>query len=307
MRLRVLDLNDFYYFVQVIDRGGFTAAGRSLRIPKSTLSHRIQQLETGLGVRLLNRTSRRFAITDAGGEFYRHALAMLREAELAETAMRHRLSEPTGTLRCTAAMATMQFAMCHMMADFLLRYPKVNLVAHATDQNVDIVGENYDVAIRAHSDPLPDSTLVQRTLTPAPWFLFAGSAYLDANAAPQTPKDLRGHPALFMMRTGVDPVWRLRHSSKSKREVVMRLRPRLLSDDMIALKQAAIAGLGVVALPGYVCREDVRAGVLRRVLPTWLAGDSTITALIPYRRGLLPSVRVFVDHLAAKFPKAVVL
>jgi DNA-binding transcriptional LysR family regulator len=307
MGSRVLDLNDFLYFVQVVDRGGFTAAGRTFRIPKSTLSHRIQQLETDLGVRLLNRTSRRFAITDAGEEFYRHALAMLREAELAETAMRHRLSEPTGTLRCTAAMATMQFAMRDMMADFLLRYPKVNVVAHATDQNVDIVGENYDVAIRAHSDPLPDSTLVQRTLTPAPWFLFAGSAYLNANAAPQTPKDLHSHPSLFMMRTGIAPILRLRNSGKSKREVVMRLNPRLLSDDMIALKQAAIAGLGVVALPGYVCREDVRAGALRRVLPAWLAGDSTITALIPYRRGLLPSVRVFVDHLAAEFPKAVVL
>jgi len=145
---------------------------------------------------------------------------------------------------------------------------------------------------------------VQRTLTPAPWFLFAGSAYLDANRTPQTPQDLRGHPSLFMMRTGLAAVWRLRHSSKAK-EVVMALAPRLLSDDMIGLKQAAIAGLGVVALPGYVCRDEVRSGALRRVLPTWLAGDSTITALIPYRQGLLPSVRVFIDHLAAEFPKAV--
>jgi DNA-binding transcriptional LysR family regulator len=307
MRSRVLDLNDFFYFVQVVDRGGFTAAGRTLRIPKSTLSHRVQQLETKLGVRLLSRTSRRFAMTDAGEEFYRHAVAMLREAELAETAIRHRLSEPTGTLRCTAAMATMQFAMRDMVAAFLIRYPKVNVVAHATDENVDIVGENYDVAIRAHSDPLPDSTLVQRRLTPAPWFLFAGSAYLDVNGVPQTPKDLRNHPSLFMMRTGVAPVWRLRHSSKSKSEVVMRLAPRLLSDDMLSLKQAAIAGLGVVALPGYVCRDDVRSGALRRVLPTWLPDDSTITALVPYRQGLLPSVRAFLDHLAAEFPKAVTM
>jgi DNA-binding transcriptional LysR family regulator len=300
----VLDLNDFFHFVQVVDRGGFTAAGRTLRIPKSTLSHRIQQLETSLGVRLLNRTSRRFAMTDVGEEFYRHAVVMLREAELAETAIRHRLSEPTGTVRCTAAVATMQFAMRDIVADFLVRYPKVNVVAHATDQNVDIVGENYDIAIRAHTDPLPDSTLVQRSLTPAPWFLFAGSAYLDANETPQTPQDLCSRPSLFMMRTGLVPVWRLRHSRKAK-EVVMPLAPRLLSDDMIGLKQAAIAGLGVVALPGYVCRDEVRSGALRRVLPTWLAGDSTITALIPYRQGLLPSVRVFIDHLAAEFPKAV--
>jgi DNA-binding transcriptional LysR family regulator len=154
----VLDFNDFFYFVQVADRGGFTAAGRTLRIPKSTLSHRIQQLEANLGVRLLNRTSRRFGMTDAGEEFYRHAVVMLREAELAETAIRHRLNEPTGAVRCTAAVATMQFAMRDIVPDFLLRYPKVNVVAHATDQNVDIIGENYDVAIRAHSDPLPDST-----------------------------------------------------------------------------------------------------------------------------------------------------
>jgi DNA-binding transcriptional LysR family regulator len=253
--------------VHVVDRGGFTAAGRTLRIPKSTLSHRIQQLET---------------------------------------AIRHRLSEPGGTVRCTAAVATMQFAMRDMVASFLLRYPKINVLAHATDENVDIVGENYDVAIRAHSDPLPDSTLVQRTLTPAPWFLFAGSAYLDAkNQAPETPKDLQNHSSLFMMRTGVAPVWQLRHSRKAKDQVIIRLSPRLLCDDMIGLKQAAIAGLGIVALPGYVCRDEVRSGALKRVLPTWIAGDSTITALIPYRRGLLPSVRVFIDHLAAEIPKAV--
>jgi DNA-binding transcriptional LysR family regulator len=137
--------------------------------------------------------------------------------------------------------------------------------------------------------------------------LFAGSAYLDAYDEPQAPKDLQKHASLFMMRTGVAPVWRLRHTNKAKAEVVMPLTPRLMSDDMIGLKQAAIAGLGVVALPGYVCRDDVRSGALRQVLPGWLAGDSTITALIPYRQGLLPSVRVFIDHLAAELPKAVAM
>src|SRR6202043_2536066 len=239
----VLDLNDFFYFVQVVDRGGFTAAGRTLRLPKSTLSHRIQQLENELGARLLNRTSRQLGMTDAGEEFYRHAVMMLREAELAETAIRHRLNEPTGTVRCTAAMATMQFAMRDIVPDFLLRYPKVNVVAHATDQNVDIVGDNYDVAIRAHSDPLPDSTLVQRTLTPAPWFLFAGAAYVDANGPLDRPHDLARHPSLFMMRRGVSPIWGLRLSGRRREEVVVPLTPRLLIDDMLSLKQAAIGGL----------------------------------------------------------------
>jgi len=301
----MLDLNDFYLFVQIVDRGGFTAAGRTLRMPKSTLSHRIRQLETDLGVRLLNRSSRRFAMTDAGEEFYRHAVTMLRDAEGAEVAIRRRLREPAGAVKCTAAMATMQFAMRDVLPGFLARYPKVDVVAHATDENVDIVGENYDVAIRAHSDPLPDSNLVQRTLAPAPWFLFAGSAYLDSHKPPETPKHLQNHASLFMMRTGVTPVWRLRHARQGKGEAVIPLRPRLLSDDMVGLKKAAIEGLGIVALPGYVCRNEIRSGELRRVLPNWIAGDSTITALLPYRQGLLPSVRVFVEYLAAEFPKTV--
>jgi DNA-binding transcriptional LysR family regulator len=307
MRRRVLDLNDFFYFVQVVDRGGFTAAGRALRVPKSTLSHRIQQLESDLGVRLLNRTSRRFGLTDAGGEFYRHAVAMLRGAELAETAIRHRLREPAGTVRCTAAIATMQFAMRDLLPDFLVRYPKVTVVAHATDQFVDIVGENFDVAIRVHSEPLPDSTLVQRALTPAPWFLFAGGAYVDANGPLEGPRDLAKHASLFMMRTGVSPIWRLRRSGSRREEVVVPLTPRLLIDDMVSLKHAAISGLGVVALPGYVCRDEVRSGALQRVLRNWTAGDSTLTALMPYRQGLLPSVRALVEHLASELPKAVLI
>jgi len=303
----LLDLNDFFYFVQVVDRGGFTAAGRTLRIPKSTLSHRIQQLENTLGVRLLNRTSRRFGMADAGSDFYRHAVMKLREAELAETAIRQRLSEPTGTVRFTAAVATMQFAMRDIVADFLVRHPKVNVVAQATDQYVDIVAENYDVAIRAHSGKLPDSTLVQRTLTPAPWLLFAGAAYLDANGPVDTPRDLAKHPSLFMMRTGVEPIWRLRRSTGRGEKVVVPLTPRLLIDDMLSLKQAAIGGLGLVALPGYVCRDDLKSGVLRQVLPDWIADDSTLTALIAYRQGLLPSVRAFIDHLAAELPMSVLI
>lgn len=303
----MLDLNDFFFFVHVVDRGGFTAAGRTLQIPKSTLSHRMQQLESELGVRLLNRTSRRFGMTDAGEEFYRHAVSMLREAEVAETSVRNRLVEPAGTVRCTAGVATMQFALSDIVSDFLIKYPKVNVVAHSMDRPVDLVGENYDLAIRAHTGPLPDSNLVQKTLAPVPWFLFAGASYIDTHGAPEKPQDLQNHPSLFMMRTNVAPVWRLRHTSKAKDEIVMPLTPRLLSDDMIGLQQAAIRGLGVVALPSYVCRTAVRSGALQRVLPDWIAGDSTITALIPYRKGLLPSVRVFLDHLAAEFPKTVLL
>ncbi len=304
----MLDLNDFFLFVQIVDRGGFTAASRTLRTPKSTLSHRMQKLEANLGVRLLNRTSRKFGVTDAGSDFYRHAVDMLRQAEAAEAVIRARLGEPSGTIRCTGGVATMQFATADVIADFLVQYPKVNVVVHAVDRTVDIVGENFDVAIRAHSGPLPDSNLVQRTLAPAPWYLFAGADYLRINGEPEKPQDLQEHPSLFMMRTGVDPVWRLRHTRQSsKNEAVVPLKPRLLSDEMVGLQQAAIRGLGIVALPGYICRAAVKSGKLRRVLPNWIAGDSTLTALIPYRQGLLPSVRVFLDHLAAELPKTVLM
>ena len=293
--------------MQLVDRGGFTAAAHALRAPKSTLSDRMRRLEADLGVRLLNRTSRRFRMTEAGEDFYRHAVAMLREAEKAETVVRQRLKEPSGSIRCTAAVATMQFALKDIIVEFLMRYPKVDLVAHATDRAIDIVGENFDIAVRAHTGPLPDSTLVQRALAPAPWFLFASATYLAAHGPIEAPQDLDDHASLFMMRTGVAPVWRLRHVSRTKADLTLPLSPRLLSDDMIGLKQAAIAGLGIVALPGYVCREDVQAGGLSRVLPEWTAGDSTLTALIPYRRGLLPSVRAFVEHLAAEAPKVVLI
>lgn len=302
-----LDLNDFFIFVNVVDRGGFTAAGNNLGMPKSTLSHRMQQLESELGVRLLSRTSRRFGMTEAGEEFYRHAVATLREAELAEMSVRHRLSEPVGTIRCTAGTATMHFAMADMIADFLRLYPKVNVIAHAADRTVDIVGENYDVAIRAHGAPLPDSDLVQRTLAPAPWFLFAGSSYLAEQGTPTTPAELNGHSSIFFARANAPLQWRLRHATLLTEEVAVPITPRLQSEDMLSLQQAAIRGLGIVALPSYIARAAVERGELQRVLPEWIAGDAMITALVPSRKGLLPSVRVFLDHLAVEFPKIVLL
>src|SRR5690349_4767427 len=122
----MLNLNDFLYFVQIVDRGGFTAAGQSLRMPKSTLSYRMQQLEDSLGVRLLARTPRRLSMTDAGKEFYHHAVDMLQQAAQAENIVRQRLSEPAGTIRFTTATATSQFAMRDTLADFMAAYPKVN-------------------------------------------------------------------------------------------------------------------------------------------------------------------------------------
>lgn len=164
----MLDLKDVFYFVQVVDRGGFTAAGTALRLPKSTLSHRVQELESYLGVRLLNRTSRQFGMTDIGKEFYEYAVAMLHSSEVAEEAVRQRLTEPSGVIRLTTAVEIAQFALREILPVFLNQYPKVRVIEIATDRYVDIVGEGFDLAIRGHTAPLQNSTLVQRALADVP-------------------------------------------------------------------------------------------------------------------------------------------
>ena len=297
------DFNDFLLFVHIVDRGGFTAASRALEIPKSTLSHRIMKLESDLGVRLLNRSSRHVGVTEAGRDFYQHAVEVVREAEMAETVVRQRLSEPCGVVRVTAGIATMHFALNDIIADFLTKFPKVNVCAQASDVSVDIVKENFDVAIRGHSNPLPDSNLIQRTLVTQNFHLFAGEHYLAEHGELAAPEQLADHPGLFMMREAVPSTWKLRHLKHEHPDVVVDFAPRLMTDDVSGLLKAAIAGLGIVALPPYVCRDAMRSGALRLILPDWAAGTGIMTALMPCRQGMLPSVRAFLDHVSVEMPK----
>jgi DNA-binding transcriptional LysR family regulator len=242
-------------------------------------------------------------MTDAGELFYRHAIVMLEQADHAENAVRERLSEPSGTIRFTTAVATSLYALQPLLSEFIRRYPKIRLIQYTSDDQADIAGGSYDLAIRAHTGPLTDSQLVQRTLAPAPWFLYAGPAYLSQRGVPTAPEDLAGHDTLIMMRPGRQPSLRLCHAAGQ--EVMIPVEPRLASNDIVMLKQAAIDGLGIVALPAYVCRAEVAAGQLVRLMPEWLAGEASITAVIPFRHGVLPSVRVFLDYLVEHIPKTV--
>ena len=300
----MLDLNDVRLFVDVVDRGGFTAAARAREMPTSTVSHRILQLEKQLGLTLLSRSSRSVTVTDAGQEFYEHAVMMLEHADKAECAMRERLTAPSGTVRYTVGIATAQFAMPSIVSSFCARFPRIHLVQHVVDENVDLVAERFDVAIRGHTGPLPDSGLVQRPLARTPWHLFAAPAYLREHGAPANPAELAGHISLFVKRENVKPVWRLTNE-KTGEEARLPLSPRLLGACMVTLRNAAVAGLGIVALADYICREDVMAGRLQRILPDWLAEDARITALVSKRRGMSAATRAFVDHLVAEFPGAV--
>jgi DNA-binding transcriptional LysR family regulator len=299
----MLDLNDFRYFVRVVDCAGVTAASRNLNVPKSTVSHRLQQLETSLGVRLINRTSRSLSLTDAGTVFYRHAVEALEHADRAESAVRERLAEPSGTIRFTTAVATSLYALRPILPAFVRDHPKINIVQHTSDEPVDIVGGSYDLAVRAHTGPLSDSALVQRILARAPWGLFAGPDYLDRRGLPRTPDDLAAHDTLAMLIPGHPPSWTL--TRPEHEAVAVALEPRVSGNDLVMLGQAARDGLGIVSLPAYICRDEVRTGALVPVLPDWLSGEANITAVIPFRHGLLPSVRAFVDFLVKEVPKVV--
>lgn len=303
----MVDLNDFRFFVRIVDCGGFTAASRALGVPKSTLSQRMMKLEAQLEVRLLTRSSRHVGMSEAGQDFYRHAVAVLREADMAQSVVRQRLAEPSGTVRCTAGVATMHFGLSDIIAGFLAKHPKVDLVAHATDRFVDIIRENFDIAIRGHSDPLPDSHLVQRTLATTQIMLFAGTDYLAEQGEPAEPADLSRHSAVAMMRETSPGLWRLRHDGERQEDIVVTLHPRLVSEDVWTLQKAACHGIGIVALPPYVCREAVQSGRLKRVLPGWSLGPASMTALLPHRQGMLPSVRAFLDHLSEEVPKIMVV
>lgn len=297
------DLNDYYYFVQSVDHGGFSATGRALDIPKSTLSRRVIALESRLGVRLIERTSRRFVLTDVGRDFYRHAQAMLIEADAAEEVVTRRLAEPSGTIRLTCSIGMARFLADPLMR-FLAAHPKVNLVQMTTNRYVDLVEEGFDIGVRGHSRPLPDSRLIQRRLTPTPWHAFAAPGHLDREGTPEQPQELAQHAAVALGTRSDEAAWHLH--TDSGEEVVVPFVPRLRSDDLETLKTAAIAGLGLVSLPAYLARDEVSQGRLRRILPTWVTqSGAEVTLLTPSRRGQLPSVRALIDFLVAKFPQIV--
>jgi DNA-binding transcriptional LysR family regulator len=300
----MLALNDLYYFVQAVEKKGISAAARALNLPKSNVSRRILALEAALGVRLIQRTTRRFAVTDVGQEFYAHAVATLIEAETAENVVRRRMAEPSGTIRFTCSVALGQLALAELIPRFMTLYPRVRIVQHATNRFVDPVQEGFDVCLRAHSTLLPASTLIQKHLAEIPWHLFAGPAYLARKGTPATPEDLSGHDAVGLRQAEETHVWSLAQAEYPDKRATVAYEPRLQSDDMGTLKVAART-LGIVALPGYVGRKEVESGLLVRVLPQWHAGIATVSMLLPSRRGLLPSVRVFMDFLSTHVPAAV--
>lgn len=295
----MLDLNDHHYFVRAVDHGGFAAASRALGLPKSTISRRVIELEARLGVRLIERTSRSFVITDVGRAFYRHSKAMLIEAEAAEDVVKSLLAEPTGTVRMTCSFGMARYV-SGLISDFLTAYPKVDLIQYTTNKHVDLIEEGFDLGLRGHSEPLTDSSLVQRRLAETPWQVFAAPTYVAAKGTPAEPADIAQF-ATLALGTGTDNLsWQF---TREDQTVVVPIRPRFQGSDMESLKDAAIAGHGIISLPAYVAQEDVRKGALEPVLDEWITQRARITLLMPPQRSQLPSVRALIDFLVAEYPK----
>lgn len=288
-----LNLNDLGIFVQAVEHGSFAAAGRRLGMPKSTISKRVAELEAMLGARLIHRTSRSFSLTDVGRDFFEHARASIIEAENAETIVRTRLGEPSGTVRLTTSVPTAQFTLAPLLDRLAARYPKLLLSLHVTDRFVDIVQEGFDIAIRSHQQPLPDSALVQRRMAAHDFYIVAAPSYLDRYGRPEKPADLAGHNAI--VANAAETSWRLLAADGTLQRALVN--PVMAADEPFVLLRAASSGIGITVLPTSVCATAVIDGTLERVLPEWTAGQITTTILMPHRRGQLPAVRAVVDFL----------
>lgn len=288
------NLNDLVFFVQAVEFGSFAAAGRRLGQPKSTVSKRVAELEAALGARLIHRTSRSFSLTETGRDFYDHARAAVIEAEAAETVVRNRLAEPSGMVKITASVPVAQFHLADRLHTLARRFPKLEVQLHVTDRFVDLIQEGFDIAIRSHTAPLPDSGLMQRQIDTDPLILLASPAYLTERGTPSGPEALTAHDGLIVAASARS--WRL--ITDGGKTVDVAPRPRFFADESVVLLKSAIAGLGIACLPRSIAAPAVEEGSLTAVLPEWTAGMITTTILTPHRRSQLPSVRAAIDFLA---------
>jgi DNA-binding transcriptional LysR family regulator len=299
------DLNDLYFFAAVVEHGGFSAAGRALGIPKSRLSKRVAQLEERLGVRLLQRTTRRFVVTEVGERFYAHCRAVLEEAQAAQDAVDELRAEPRGVVRLSCPVSLAQTVLAYLLPDFLALYPKMQVRVTSNDRRVDVISEGYDLAIRVRNKLDTDANLVVRSFGHSATTLVASPSLLKTHGHPTTPEELARLPALSMREHEGAQVWELVDAKGA--QVNVEVQARLITGDFAVLLESARRGLGVALLPEFVCAPAIGAGELEVVLPEWSVPQGIMHFVYPSRRGMLPGVRALVDFLAEHLPETTLL
>jgi DNA-binding transcriptional LysR family regulator len=299
------DLNDLYFFAAVVEHGGFSSAGRALGVPKSRLSKRVAQLEERLGVRLLQRTTRRFVVTEVGERFYAHCRAVLEEAQAAQDAVDELRAEPRGVVRLSCPVSLTQTVLAHVLPDFLALYPKMQVRVVSSDRRVDVIGEGYDLAIRVRTKLDTDANLVVRSFGQSRTLLVASPSLLNTLGRPVKPEELAKLPGLSMREHEGAQVWEL--IGATGQQVNVEMQARLITGDFAVLLEAARRGMGVTLLPDFVCAPAITRGDLEVVLPDWSVPEGIMHFVYPSRRGMLPGVRALVDFLAERLPEATLL
>ena len=292
------DLNDMFYFAEVVEQGSFASAGRKLGLPKSTLSRRIAQLEAQLGVRLLHRTTRKLSLTPAGEVYHRHCAALRDEAQAAQDAVAQVRSEPHGTLRVTCPVTVAQTTLAPVLPAFLQAVPRVRLEMQVTNRVVDLVEEGIDVALRVRSTLDESGSLVVKRLGLTRTPLLASPELLAREGRPASPDDLAALPTVAMSAVDGRARWRL--LGPEGRTWDLQHQPRCTADDMQTLKLLVLGGIGMGVLPDYMCRQEMRAGALMPVLAGWEPQAGVLHAVFPSRRGMTPAVRSFLDFLGER-------
>ncbi len=294
------DLNDMLLFAEVVERGGFAAAGRALNLPKSRLSRRVAGLEAQLGVRLLQRTTRKLSLTDVGETYLRHCQALRESAQAAADAVASAQTEPRGTIRVTCPVTLAQTVLGAVMPIYLARHPHVRVEMEVNNRVVDLVKDGVDVALRVRLTLEESGSLVVKRLDDAHSVLVASPAQLARQGTPGTLEEASRLDSVAMSAT--DGVARMRLTSPQGREAVLEYRPRYIADDLLTLKMAVLGGSGMCWLPDYMCEAELRDGRLVRLLPDWTTPIGVVHAVFPSRRGLSPAVRSFLDFLGEYMP-----
>ena len=295
------DLNDLIYFAEVVDRGGFAAAGRALGLPKSRLSRRVAELEERLGVRLLQRTTRKLSLTEVGEQYHRHCVAMREDAQAAEQAVAQAQSEPRGTIRIACPVTLAHSTLGPVIPEFMARYPQVRLDVRVSNRAVDLVEEGFDVALRVRPTLDDSGSLVVKNFGRTSSILVASPQQLLRQGRPSGVADLDHMDTLNMSAHEGRATWQLVgpggiiHSFSHH--------PRYVADDLQTLQLAVLQGTGICAIPDYMCQDDIRAGRLEHILPGWAPRPGIFHAVFPSRRGLVPAVRKFLDFLEEAMQK----
>lgn len=291
------DLNDMLYFTEVAESGGFAAAARRLGVPKSKLSRRVAELEGRLGVRLLQRTTRKLSLTDVGAMYLRHCSAMRDAAQAAQEAVEHIQTEPRGTVRVACPLTLALTTIGPLVPIFLTRYPQVRIDMRVSNRVVDLVEEGVDVALRVRPTLEDSASLVVKNFGQSRTLLVASPQQLQRQWQPTEPAQLTGLDTIAMSAVDGKATWVLQGPGGATHTLVHQ--PRYCADDLATLRFAVLGGIGMCFMPDYMCEEDRRSGHMVEVLPGWSPTPGVFHAVYPTRRGMVPAVRAFLDFLGA--------